>query len=121
MENKIIKLTPEINTESGFTTIYLDRDFSFDNFFIVEEALRKIARFEIKWLFLSKLTAFAETFDNTFFINRKFNYKGSKLVLYYDAPLLYIEPIAQQNASKEDNQNVIDVSNLLIQKIISNK
>jgi len=116
MSKIILNFTTEIKTDWGHTTFFFN-GFSFDYFFVAEKILRKMAKFEYRWLFLSELTAAFEKYDDLDIVNRNFIYKKSKLVLFHHFDDLYIFPQAKQNATKEDNDNVIEISNLLIQEL----
>ena len=71
VDNKIVDFKSEINTDWGHTTVFLN-NFPFDYFFIAESVLRRYAKFEIRWLCLSKFYAIFETQENSTDIERKF-------------------------------------------------
>ena len=111
-----LNFTTQITEDWGHTTFFLN-NFSFDYFFDAEAILRKKAKFEIRWLFLSNLTAAFEYQNDLELIFRKFRYKGSSLMLFYHFHDLYILPEAKERASIIENEHVIEISNLLVQEL----
>lgn len=97
----------KIDTEKGWTEAFIEEDCGFDRFYHSAAILEK--KFDAQFTF--KL----DDFDSLYW---GFNYKGSDLVLHYSIFFgVSIFPKAFTHASSVDNVNVIEIGDLLVERI----
>jgi hypothetical protein len=100
-------MKPKIETEKGFTEAIIDDDCEFSKFYKVANLLSS----EFNLTFSNKLN----DFDT---LHWDFEYKGNDLVLHYNIYLgISIFPRAFKSATPTDNESVVEISTLLLQKL----
>lgn len=100
-------MKPEIETEKGWTEAIIDNDCEFNKFYSVADLLSS----DFYITFTKKLNDF-----DTFYWD--FEYKSSNLVLHYNIYLgISIFPRALKSATQTDNESVVEISTLLLQKL----
>ena len=100
-------MKPKIETEKGWTEAIIDDDCEFSKFYSVADLLSS----EFNLTFSNKLN----DFDTLYW---DFEYKGNDLVLHYNIYLgISIFPRAFKSATQTDNESVVEISSLLLQKL----
>lgn len=100
-------MKPIIETEKGWTEAIIDNDCEFTKFYSVAECLSS----EFNLVFYNKL----KDLDTIFW---DFKYKSCDLVLNYNIYIgISIFPKAFKLASQTDNEAVVEIASLLLQKL----
>jgi len=100
-------MKPKIETVKGWTEAIIDDDCEFSKFYTVAELLSS----EFNLTFSNKLN----DFDTLYW---DFEFKGNNLVLHYNIYLgISIFPRAFKSATQTDNESVVEISTLLLDKL----
>lgn len=96
-----------IETKKGWTEAILDSNCDYDIFYKTAEILQK----DFQANFVNKL----DDYDSLYW---DFIYKGSRLILHYNIYLgVSIFPAAFKLATQDDNETVIEIGNLLFDRL----
>ena len=98
----------KLETDEGWTEAIIDNECEFEKFYSVADVLSN----HFNLTFSNKLN----DFDTLYW---DFEYKGSELVLLYNIYLgISVFPRSLKSATETDNSSVVEISNLLLQKLI---
>jgi len=99
-----------IGTDKGWTEAVIDENCNYDRFYLAAVVLEKDFHIEFSY----KL----DDFDSLYW---EFTYKGSELMLHYNIYFgVSIFPKAFKLATSEDNERVIEIGELIFNKLNKN-